>query len=152
MKIVLQRVSRAEVTIDGGVRGSIGAGLLLLVGIAPEDNEKTAAFMAEKAANLRIFDAAEDGKEQSLLDIGGAALVIPNFTLYANSRKGRRPSYIGAAQPTVAEPLYQYFVGALRKAGVEQIETGVFGADMQVSLTNDGPVTIVLDSGEMMPL
>ena len=152
MRLILQRVTRAEVVIDGTRTKNTGPGLLILLGIGPEDTERIADFMAEKAAKLRIFDPAEnDGKEQSLLDFGGEAMVISNFTLYASSRKGRRPSYTGAAHPTVAEPLYEYFVEALGKAGVRQIETGAFGADMQVSLTNDGPVTIILDSAEIMP-
>ena len=152
MRLILQRVTQAEVVIDGTRTKNTGPGLLILLGIGPEDTERTADFMAEKAANLRIFDPTEnDGKEQSLLDFGGEAMVISNFTLYASSRKGRRPSYTGAAHPTVAEPLYEYFVEALGKAGVRHIETGAFGADMQVTLTNDGPVTIILDSAEIMP-
>ncbi|MDL2233309.1 D-tyrosyl-tRNA(Tyr) deacylase [Ruminococcaceae bacterium OttesenSCG-928-L11] len=151
MRIVLQRVASAGVTIDGGETRSIGKGLLLLVGICPEDNEKTVAFMAEKSANLRIFTDENDAMNLSLLDVGGDAMVISNFTLYANSRKGRRPSFTEAAPPTHAEPLYRTFVEAMRQTGVQSVATGEFGADMQVSLVNDGPVTIILDSDEIMP-
>jgi D-tyrosyl-tRNA(Tyr) deacylase len=152
MKIVLQRVSRAEVLIEGKERRGIGHGLLLLVGIRPEDDEKAAVFLAEKTANLRIFADENGAMNRSLLEVGGGALVVSNFTLYANARKGRRPSFVGAAAPAHAEPLYRHFVAALGKAGVQEIATGEFGADMQVSLVNDGPVTILLDSEEIMPV
>jgi D-tyrosyl-tRNA(Tyr) deacylase len=149
MKIVLQRVSRAAVLIEGEERREIGKGLLLLLGVRPEDDEKASAFLAEKAANLRIFEDENGAMNRSLLDVGGGALVVSNFTLYANARKGRRPSFIGAATPAHAEPLYHHFVEALRSAGVREIATGEFGAHMEVSLVNDGPVTIILDSDQL---
>jgi D-tyrosyl-tRNA(Tyr) deacylase len=152
MKIVLQRVSRAEVLIEGRERRGIGHGLLLLVGIRPEDDEKTSTFLAEKTANLRIFEDENGAMNRSLLEVGGGALIVSNFTLYANARKGRRPSFIGAAKPAHAEPLYRHFIAAMANAGVQEIATGEFGADMQVTLTNDGPVTIILDSEEIMPV
>jgi D-tyrosyl-tRNA(Tyr) deacylase len=151
MRIILQRVSRAAVLIERQERREIGKGLLLLVGIRPEDNEKVSTFLAEKTANLRIFEDDNGAMNRSLLDVGGAALVVSNFTLYANARKGRRPSFTGAAAPAHAEPLYRHFVAALGQAGVAEIATGEFGAHMEVSLVNDGPVTILLDSEEIMP-
>ena len=151
MRLVLQRVSHASVRIDGGDSQPCGAGLVLLIGICPEDTEKVCDFMAEKAVNLRIFDDENGNMNRSLLDVGGECLAVSNFTLYANSRKGRRPSFVQAAGAAVAEPLYEYFVQALRRAGVHAVHTGRFGADMQVELCNDGPVTILLDSAEIMP-
>ncbi|MCL2055923.1 MAG: D-aminoacyl-tRNA deacylase [Oscillospiraceae bacterium] len=151
MKIILQRVSSADVLIDGCEKRGIGGGLLVLLGICGGDTEGISSFMAEKTANLRIFDDADENMNLSLLDIGGDALVISNFTLYANSRKGRRPSFIEAARPETALPLYENFARALEFAGVKRVETGEFGAHMDVSLTNDGPVTIILDSEEIMP-
>lgn len=151
MKIILQRVSSASVRINGGECREIGPGLVLLVGIRPEDDEKISTFMAEKTANLRIFEDENEAMNRSLLDVGGGAMVISNFTLYANSRKGRRPSFVGAAPPAHAEPLYRHFIEAVKAAGVGEVATGEFGAHMEVTLTNDGPVTIVLDSDEIMP-
>lgn len=139
MKAVVQRVARASVTPGG----SIGAGLAILLGIADGDTEDAVVRLAEKIARLRIF-ANDDGKfDRSLLDTGGAALVVSQFTLIADTAKGNRPSFSGAARPEVAEPLYERFVETLRAVGVE-VATGVFGAHMQVELVNDGPVTIVL--------
>jgi D-tyrosyl-tRNA(Tyr) deacylase len=140
MRAVVQRVSRASVTPGG----SIDEGLCILVGIADGDDEAGVERLAEKVARLRIFQN-DDGKfDLSLLDVEGAALVVSQFTLIADTAKGNRPSFSGAARPEVAEPLYEQFCFALRRAGVH-VETGVFGARMQVELANDGPVTIVLD-------
>jgi D-tyrosyl-tRNA(Tyr) deacylase len=139
VKAVVQRVARASVTPGG----SIGAGLAVLLGIADGDAEADVVRTAEKIARLRIF-ANDDGRfDRSLLDTGGAALVVSQFTLIADTAKGNRPSFSGAARPEVAEPLYERFCAALRELGVE-VATGVFGAHMQVELVNDGPVTIVL--------
>jgi D-tyrosyl-tRNA(Tyr) deacylase len=154
MRLILQRVTRAAVTINDekhqNVRRESGAGYMILVGITQNDDDATAVWMAEKAANLRVFGDDEGNMNRSLLDVNGAALIVSQFTLYADSRKGRRPSFIGAATPGVAIPLYNRFVDAVRAMGVP-VETGEFGADMQVELTNDGPVTIILDSAEIMP-
>ena len=139
MKAVVQRVARASVTPGG----SIGAGLCILIGIAEGDSDEAAVSLAGKVANLRIFEN-EDGKfDRSLLDTGGAALVVSQFTLIADTAKGNRPSFSGAARPEQAEPLYERFCEALRALGVD-VATGVFGARMQVDLLNDGPVTIIL--------
>jgi D-tyrosyl-tRNA(Tyr) deacylase len=139
VKAVVQRVARASVTPGG----SIGPGLCVLLGIADGDTEADVVRLAEKVARLRVF-ANEDGKfDRSLLDTGGAALVVSQFTLIADTAKGNRPSFSGAARPEVAEPVYEAFCAALRELGVE-VATGVFGAHMQVDLVNDGPVTILL--------
>jgi D-aminoacyl-tRNA deacylase len=141
MKAVVQRVARASVTPGGSIR----AGVCVLLGIAAGDDEAAVVRLAEKIARLRIFPD-DDGKfDRSLLDTGGAALVVSQFTLIADSAKGNRPSFGGAARPDVAEPLYERFCAALRELGVE-VATGVFGAKMDVELVNDGPVTIVLDA------
>jgi D-tyrosyl-tRNA(Tyr) deacylase len=139
VKAVVQRVARASVTPGG----SIGAGLCVLLGIADGDTEADVVRLAEKIARLRIFANDEGRFDRSLLDTGGAALVVSQFTLIADTAKGNRPSFSGAARPEVAEPLYERFCAALRELGVE-VATGVFGAHMQVELVNDGPVTIVL--------
>lgn len=151
MRLVLQRVTGAGVSIDGFELQTIGAGLVVLVGISGGDNEAISAFMAEKTANLRIFDDGDGNMNLSLLDVGGACLVVSNFTLYARCRKGRRPSFIDAAPPVQSEPLYRHFIRALAAAGVGEIRTGAFGADMRVEISNDGPVTIILESDEIMP-
>ncbi len=148
MRVVLQRVSEASVLVDGEVVGSIDRGLLLLVGVAEGDDDATARRVAVKCAEMRIF-ADDDGRfDRSLVDVGGAALVVSQFTLLADVRKGRRPSFIAAAQPDVAAPLCDLLAQALRDLGV-RVETGRFGAKMDVSLVNDGPVTIVVDSGAL---
>ncbi len=144
MRIVVQRVSRGSVSVEGEVVGSIDQGLVLLVGVTHDDGEEEARFLANKTANLRIF-ADDEGKfNRSALDVGGAALVIPQFTLYGDARKGRRPSFVEAAQPETAEPLIEGFVSFLKEEGL-RVETGVFGAMMMVEIHNDGPVTIILD-------
>jgi D-tyrosyl-tRNA(Tyr) deacylase len=139
MRVVIQRVSRASCTPGG----SIGAGACVLVGVAEGDNEATAVRLAEKVARLRIFENEEGKFDRSLLDTGGEVLVVSQFTLIADTAKGSRPSFSGAARPELAEPLYERFVQTLRDLGV-RVETGVFGARMVVELVNDGPVTIVV--------
>ena len=145
MRAVIQRVSRASVTVDGRVAGEIGVGLLILLGVSRTDNPESTSYLAEKIANLRIFSDAAGKMNLSVLDTGGAALVVSQFTLYGDTRGGRRPSYIQAAPPEEASRLYQEFVRSLRSLGV-RVETGVFQAHMQVELVNDGPVTILVDS------
>jgi D-tyrosyl-tRNA(Tyr) deacylase len=151
MRLVLQRVSAAAVRINGGGPKRIGKGLAVLAGFNAGDDGQTAAYMAEKAANLRIFDDAEGNLNLSLLDIAGDCLCVSNFTLYADCKKGRRPSFINAAPPQVSEPVYEKLVQALKNAGVQNVVTGTFGAEMLVEIQNDGPVTIILDSAEIMP-
>ena len=145
MRLVIQRVSEARVTIGGAVRGQIGPGLLVLAGIAPTDALADAQRLARKLVNLRIL-ADDDGRmNRSVLDTGGGILLISQFTLLADTRKGNRPSYIGAAPPEVAIPLYERLIQEVEAALGRPIQTGEFGADMQVSLINDGPVTIVTE-------
>jgi D-aminoacyl-tRNA deacylase len=145
VRAVLQRVSEASVAVDGAVVGAAGRGLAILLGVADGDDLATAERLAGKVARLRIFEN-EDGRfDRSLLDAGGEALVVSQFTLIADTRKGNRPSFTAAAPPEVAEPLYEHFCRALEAEGV-RVARGVFGARMDVSLVNDGPVTIVLDS------
>jgi D-aminoacyl-tRNA deacylase len=144
MRVVLQRVSRASVTIDGRVAGAIDRGFCLLVGFTHGDTAAQVDWMAEKVAGLRLFPDAEGKMNLGLAEVGGAVLVISQFTLYGDASKGRRPSFIDAARPETAIPLYERFVAALRATGVETA-TGEFGADMQVEIHNDGPVTLILD-------
>lgn len=151
MRLVLQRVIEASVTIDHGECRNIGPGLVILAGICASDNARTLEHMVNKAVNLRIFDDENGQMNRSLLEVGGACLLVSQFTLYANCRKGRRPSYTDAAPPGFAEPMYQAMISAFQAAGVQTLKTGEFGADMQVALVNDGPVTILLDSDEIMP-
>lgn len=131
--------------------GEIGHGILLLLGVCPQDGEKEAAWLADKVVNLRIFTDNEDKMNLSLMDVGGEMLVVSQFTLYGDCKKGRRPSYTDAARPEIADPLYQYFVCCIQDAGVPKVATGQFGADMKVALVNDGPVTLILDTAEIMP-
>jgi D-aminoacyl-tRNA deacylase len=144
VRVVLQRVSKASVTIDGRVAGEIGRGFCLLVGFSHEDTAAQVDWMAEKVAGLRLFGDAEGKMNLGLDDVGGAVLVISQFTLYGDSSKGRRPSFIDAARPETAIPLYQRFLGALRDRGLT-VAAGEFGADMKVEIHNDGPVTLILD-------
>jgi len=144
MRVVLQRVSRASVSIDGRMAGAIGRGFCLLVGLTHGDTDVTVDWMAEKVAGLRLFPDAEGKMNLGLDEVGGGVLVISQFTLYGDSAKGRRPSFIDAARPETAIPLYERFVGALRARGLE-VATGEFGADMQVEIHNDGPVTLILE-------
>ena len=146
MRLVIQRVREARVTIEGQVTGQIGPGLLVLAGFAPIDTSASLAWMSRKLVQLRIFGDANGQMNRSVLDTGGQVLVVSQFTLLADARKGNRPSYSGAAPPPVAEPLYQQFVALVAAELGKPVPTGIFGADMQVSLVNDGPVTIVLDS------
>jgi D-tyrosyl-tRNA(Tyr) deacylase len=148
VRAVLQRVTRASVTVDGEAVNAIGRGLLLLVGAAEGDDEATARRLAQKCAELRIFPGDNGRFDRSLLQIGGEALVVSQFTLLADVRKGRRPSFVAAAAPEIAEPLCDAFADGLRALGV-RVATGRFGAMMQVELVNDGPVTIVVDSADL---
>jgi D-aminoacyl-tRNA deacylase len=145
MRAVIQRVSRAKVTVANEIVGEISSGWLVLLGVGPTDTAKRADWLAEKVANLRAFDDANGKMNLSVQDVGGSVLVVSQFTLYGDCQKGRRPSFIGAAPPAVAEPLYEAFVTALKMLGVP-VATGRFAADMQVELVNDGPVTFVLDA------
>jgi D-tyrosyl-tRNA(Tyr) deacylase len=145
MRAVLQRVSRAKVTVAGDITGEITAGIMILLGVGKTDTSKTAAIMAEKVANLRIFDDSNGKMNLSLLDVKGSALVVSQFTLYGDARGQRRPSYLGAAGPETAKTLYQEFCVALSKLGIT-VATGVFQASMSVELVNEGPVTLLLDS------
>lgn len=144
MRVVLQRVSSASVTIDGRVVGTIGQGFCLLVGFTHADTAAQVDWMAEKVAGLRLFSDSEGKMNLGLAEKGGAVLVVSQFTLYGDAAKGRRPSFIDAARPETAIPLYERFVSALRDCGLE-VATGEFGADMQVAIQNDGPVTLILD-------
>ena len=145
MRVVLQRVSEASVRIGGETVGAIGPGLVVLAGFRDGDDGDTVAWMAEKVANLRIFADDRGRMNRSLLDIGGEALVVSQFTLYGDARKGRRPSFIKAARPEVAIPLYEAFVAALGRILPQPVQTGEFGAMMDVALVNDGPVTLVIE-------
>ncbi|MFC6997619.1 D-aminoacyl-tRNA deacylase [Rufibacter roseus] len=146
MRVVLQRVTEAAVTIDGKVNGQIETGLLVLAGFTPTDTLEDLQWTAKKITQLRIFSDADDKMNLSVQDVNGGILLISQFTLYANTKKGNRPSYINAAPPAVAIPLYEQFHTLLQSALGKPIPTGIFGADMKVSLLNDGPVTITIDS------
>ena len=145
MRALIQRVAQASVSVDGTVVGSIGPGLVVFLGVAREDAEEDAAYLVEKIANLRIFADAEDRFNLSALETGAEVLLVSQFTLYADTRKGRRPSFVDAAPPQDAEPLFQRSVALLREEGLK-VETGRFQQHMLVKLANDGPVTVMLDS------
>lgn len=145
MRVVIQRVKNASVKIDGNVNGKINAGFLVLLGIASTDTKQDVDYLVKKVVNLRVFSDENDKMNLSLKDVNGELLVISQFTLYGNCREGNRPSFIEAARPDVAVPLYEYFVEECKKQ-ISVVETGVFGADMKVSLLNDGPVTIIIES------
>jgi D-tyrosyl-tRNA(Tyr) deacylase len=145
MRAVVQRVSRARVTVEGRVSGEIGAGLMILLGVGKEDTSAAAAAMAEKVANLRIFEDAAGKMDLSLLETKGSALVVSQFTLYGDARGQRRPSFISAAAPELAKKLYEEFCDALKRLGI-RVGTGIFQAVMSVELVNEGPVTILVDS------
>ena len=144
MKIVLQRVLKASVSVDGTVSGSIGRGIMLLLGIEQDDTEKEADWLVEKCANLRIFSDKNGKMNESVSDINGEVLVVSQFTLSGDCSKGRRPNFLSAAPPEKGEKLYNYFVDKLRSS-LHKVHTGIFGAMMQVSLINDGPVTMILE-------
>src|SRR5262249_17765050 len=145
MRAVIQRVRRASVSVAGEVVGAIEQGVLVLLGIAHADTSELGAWLADKIVNLRIFNDGDGKMNLSLLDVGGACLVVSQFTLYGDVRKGRRPSFIDAAPPAIAIPLYEAFLDSVRAQGVS-VAAGRFGADMQVELVNDGPVTLILDA------
>jgi D-tyrosyl-tRNA(Tyr) deacylase len=144
MRIVIQRVSNASVTVEGGVVGEIGPGLLLLVGVKGDENAEEMEWLANKCVNLRIFSDEEAKMNLSLLDVGGGILAISQFTLYGDCRKGRRPSFVGAAPSDQASQIFETFIKLLRETGVN-VETGIFGEMMEIHLVNDGPVTLVLE-------
>ena len=146
MRVIIQRVSRASVTIDGRVQGKISNGLLVLLGIEDSDNDDAIKWMSKKIVNLRIFNDEQGLMNKSLLETGGDILLISQFTLYADAQKGNRPSYIRASKPAVAIPIYEKMMVQLENDLGKKIQTGIFGADMQVELLNDGPVTIQLAS------
>lgn len=149
MRAVIQRVQKGQVAVEGKVIGSIGMGLVILLGAGPGDGQAEVDRLATKIANLRIFSDNEGKTNLSILDVDGEALVISQFTLYADCRKGRRPSFVHAAPPEIAAPLVDDFVGRLRQAGIRRVETGEFGASMLVEIHNDGPFTIILDSDDL---
>ena len=146
MRVIVQRAINATVSINGSVVGSIAKGYLLLVGITHSDTEDDARYLAKKVAQLRVMSDAEGKMNLALADVGGDVLSISQFTLYGDCRKGNRPAFVEAARPEQAQPLYEYFNNQLKKEYGLHVETGVFGADMQVAFTNDGPVTIILES------
>ena len=146
MIVVLQRVSRATVGIDGNEKSAIGAGLLALVGIEPADNFEDITWICKKTVNMRIFADNQGVMNNSILEANGDILIVSQFTLHASTKKGNRPSYIKAAKPEIAIPLYKQFIEEMARQLGKPVATGEFGADMQVALTNDGPVTIILDS------
>ncbi len=149
MRAILQRVRRGQVTVADEVVGQIGLGYVILLGITMDDGEAELKKLSEKTVHLRVFNDDEGRMNRSLLDVGGGALVVSQFTLYADAKKGRRPSFTQAAPPEIAEPLVNRFVSQLRDLGVARVETGVFGADMLVEIENDGPVTIILDTATL---
>lgn len=145
MKVVVQRVKHASVTINGTVNGKINNGFLVLLGIQSTDSEQDVDYLVKKVTNLRIFSDENDKMNLSLKDVNGELLIVSQFTLYANCKEGNRPSFVEAAKPNIAIPLYEYFVSECKKI-IPVVETGIFGADMKVDLLNDGPVTIIMDS------
>ncbi len=150
MNIVLQRAESASVEVEGKTVSQIGRGFLLLLGVACGDTKRDADVLADKISGLRIFTDENGKMNLPLADVGGEVLVISNFTLCADCKKGRRPNFISAAKPPEAEELYEYFCRRLKENGAARVAQGVFGADMRVSLVNDGPVTLILNSGEMI--
>ena len=149
MRALLQRVTHAEVSVEGKCTGSVKNGFLVLLGVGQNDTEEQARQLAAKIAGLRVFTDEQDKMNLSLVEVNGGALVVSQFTLYADCRRGRRPNFIPAAPSQLAEPLYERFCQLLREKGIERVECGIFGAEMKVSLCNDGPVTIWLDTEEL---
>lgn len=145
MRVVVQRVKHASVTINGTVNGKINNGFLVLLGVQSTDSEQDVDYLVKKVTNLRIFSDENDKMNLSLKDVNGELLIVSQFTLYANCKEGNRPSFVEAAKPDIAIPLYEYFVSGCKKI-IPVVETGIFGADMKVDLLNDGPVTIIMDS------
>ncbi len=145
MRAVIQRVEKASVSVEGEIKGQIGAGFLVLIGVEEGDGDVDFKYIADKAPNLRVFEDEQGKMNRSLLDVGGEVLAVSQFTLLGDARGGRRPSFITAARPETADPMYERLVADWRARGI-RVETGVFGAHMKVSLVNDGPVTILLDS------
>jgi D-aminoacyl-tRNA deacylase len=146
MRVILQRVKRGSVTVDGRITGAVDVGFVALVGVTHGDTQAEADLLAKKTANLRVFEDDTGKMNLSALDVGAGVLVVSQFTLYADMRKGRRPSFIDAAQPDIASPLVDHYAERLRAEGIVRVEMGVFGAMMMVEIHNDGPVTIILDS------
>jgi D-tyrosyl-tRNA(Tyr) deacylase len=151
MRVILQRVTRGSVRVDGAVVGAVGLGYVALVGIEHQDSMAEAALLARRTAVLRVFEDEAGKMNRSILEVGGGVLAISQFTLYADVTAGRRPSFVRAARPDHALPLFDHYVACLRAEGVVSVETGVFGAMMQVEIINDGPVTITLDSADFGP-
>lgn len=149
MKVVFQRVSRAAVTADGVLTGSIGNGMLLLVGVGPDDTAEDAALLAKKVIGLRVYEDENGRMNRSVEEIGGEVLVVSNFTLYGNCRRGRRPDFTGAGAPDKANALYETFLNELAALVPDRVQSGVFGADMHIDMVADGPVTLLLDSDEL---
>ncbi len=149
MRAVVIRVSRASLTADGQSRGEMGRGLLVLLGVGGEDSRRECTYLAEKCAALRIFEDENGKMNKSIADVGGSMMVVSNFTLYADCSRGRRPDFFHAAKPDVAVPLYEFFIEEIGRLGVPCI-TGVFGADMQIDHVNDGPVTLIMDTEQML--
>lgn len=145
MRIVIQRAEKAKVSVDGEVVGQIGKGFMVLVGVGPEDTKQNADFLVNKMCNLRVFEDEQGKMNLSIKDVGGQILAISQFTLYADCKKGNRPSFTGAAKPEQANELYEYFMEEIRKQGIK-VEHGIFGAHMKVDFINDGPVTILLEN------
>lgn len=150
MRVIVQRVQASRVEIDGAVSSEIGQGLMVLLGITAEDTKEHCDFLVDKLVHLRIFTDEQEKMNLSLKDIGGEMLIVSQFTLYGDCKKGRRPSFVAAARPETAIPLYEYFIEAAKQQGIKKVATGQFGADMQVYIQNDGPVTLMLDTDEIM--
>lgn len=146
MRVVVQRVSHAEVVVEGNTVGKIGKGLMVLLGVEPDDGQGDIEWLAQKVVNMRIFDDADGVMNLSVGDVGGEILVVSQFTLHASTRKGNRPSYIRAAKGDIAEPMYERFKAEIQRLTGREVASGVFGADMKCTLLNDGPVTIIIDS------
>ncbi|MEF9983061.1 MAG: D-aminoacyl-tRNA deacylase [Oscillospiraceae bacterium] len=151
MRAVIQLVSEASIVIDGEQGGKIGKGLVVLLGVSDEDDKKCADYVADKLMGLRVFADSEDKLNLSIDDIDGEIMIVSNFTLYGNCKKGNRPSYIKAAKPPLADGLYDYFVEKIKSKAKKEVVTGKFGSDMKISMINDGPVTIIMDTDEIMP-